>query len=262
MSGADGNLVLVDQLDPIQDMTCCYESPDKKQILAKDNIAPWFTPWKEQDTVIFQTDNIADSREGTDALQISVDTSDGVSAVYHDFGTVSLQDWSGYDHLSFWYKGENIKDNAIIILRDKSWASKGEYVITEDSPGWKQVLIPLKSTYPTMDLSKVRAFEIQFKVGIINGKMLVDNIEVLRENALKEELEKSAESAKVPSKSFLLSGVNAEPIEQENNIVNTNSLNLEILFLLILLFGFFFYIFYIRRSVLGKKSLITNEQKS
>ena len=229
-----------------------YELEEGK-ILAKDNIAPWFTPWKEQDTVIFQTANIADFQEGTDALQISVDTSDGVAAGYHDYGTFLLQDWSGYDYLSFWYKGENIQDKAVVILRDKTWASTGGYVITEDSPGWKQVLIPLKSTYPTMDLSQVRALEIQFKVGITNGKMLVDNFKVLTENALKEESEKSAERIQNQPKSFLPTEVKAEPNELENNTVETNSLNLDILFLLILLFGFFSYIFYIRRSVLTKK---------
>jgi len=157
-----------------------------KKTLFNDDIASVFKTFKQTNANTISISTIEDAQVGTNSLQIQVETKNGIAAVLHDYSVNKLQDWSNYDHLNFWFKGQNTQKSFIIDLRDKSWKSAGDYNLIDDSTDWKQVQIPL-STYANIDMAKVRGFEILFNQGII-GEFLVDDI-ALSNNAIKPNLE-------------------------------------------------------------------------
>ena len=176
----NNNLVAVGQILPIQDKTCCYELDDKKKKIVTENIASWFEIWKKNTQVLLSVSDSFQQIEGKNNLDVKIDITKGSAALYHDYGISSLQDWSEYDYLSFWYKGNGIAGTDV-LLRDNSWGTGGKFEIMEDSLGWRQVMIPLKSTYTNMDLAQVRGLEFlfDFDTAEINGQLSIDNIELL-----------------------------------------------------------------------------------
>lgn len=146
--------------------------------ITADNMVSWFKTYLEPpEHNLINITNSDHPIDGSNSLKISVNSSEGLSTIYHDFGATLLQDWSEYDSISFYFKGANTKKIITFSLLDEFWINSGKYEIIDDSSEWKKIEIPLKSVYPSPDLSRVRGIEMTFHAPVA-ADYYVDKIEL------------------------------------------------------------------------------------
>ena len=168
-----------------------YDLQFHNKTLFDDNIASVFKPYIAANSS--STISISDSsnaKVGTHSLRIQVDTPDGKTTAYHDYATNNLQDWSHYNYLNFWFKGQNTKKTIDILVRDKPWQGAYLHKIVDDSSDWKKIRITLYANQK-IDLSMVRGLEFDFTPET-KGEFFIDDafISVSTDDAPKLELDK------------------------------------------------------------------------
>jgi len=153
-----------------------YDLLFTNKTLFDDNIAPAFKPYiaANSSSTISISDS-SDAKVGTHSLKVQVDTPDGKASAYHDNSMNNLQDWSHYNYLNFWFKGQNTKKTVEIFVRDKPWQVADVHKIVDDSYEWKKTQVPLYAINKKIDLSKVRGLEFHFTQGT-KGEFFIDDI--------------------------------------------------------------------------------------
>ncbi len=145
-------------------------------ILADDNISSWMNRLiitGDNDTA--KSSDVLEAKEGINSALLTIENPRGYVALGHDYGE-SYQDWSSYNYMEFWFKGQNTTKQIDIHLRDNEWRFLGKYIIRDDAAGWKKVLVPLQSAY--QQLHKVRGIEFLFAEGL-HGQFGIDSIRLL-----------------------------------------------------------------------------------
>jgi len=144
-----------------------------------DNISTKFYINNQNPSNILEISDSSDAKSGINSMRINVDVVDEFAAITHDFSKKGLQDWSNYNYIGFWFKGEKSFDTIQFSLRDADWQRTGKYDFVDDSDQWKKVIIPLKSTFfPLLDISKVGGIEFIFKKIQINQAQIA-NFQIL-----------------------------------------------------------------------------------
>jgi len=128
-----------------------------------DNISAKFYIINNNPSNILEISDSSDAKSGINSMRINVDIVDGFATISHDFSKKGLQDWSNYNYIGFWFKGEKSFDTIEFKLRDEAWSATSRYDFVDDSDQWKKVIIPIKSTFPSLDTSKVGGIEFIFK---------------------------------------------------------------------------------------------------
>ena len=148
---------------------------DHEKTLFDDNMTSVFWTWTQPNTssTIIESD-VANAKIGKNSLKIQVETQNGQASTFQDYSKEKLQDWSHYNYLNFWFKGQNTNKTITTFLRNETWKAPDRYDIVDDSSDWKKVQIPLYATYKNMDMSKIRGLEFWFK--LTSGEFFVDDV--------------------------------------------------------------------------------------
>ncbi|MGI0023340.1 MAG: plastocyanin/azurin family copper-binding protein, partial [Nitrososphaeraceae archaeon] len=210
------------------------ELESNQKTLFDDNIASSFKTWKyvNSSSTITISDT-TDAKVGINSLRILVETHNGDAAVFHDYSKEKLQDWSNYNYLNFWFKGQNTKQTIPVMMMNESRYLRVVYNIIDDTTDWEKVQIPL---YPNnnIDLSKVRGLEFHFNKGT-KGEFFIDDI-LLANNADEQKIltdkdtyifgETIFVSGNIPNRESPSSSVAIKVIDPTQNIVTVNQVPL------------------------------------
>ena len=154
-------------------------SQKKDTSLADDNMDSWFSAWAGHYSNFISFSDTLSARSGINSLQVNVDINEGRGGIYHDFVQASLQDWSDYDNISFWFKGQNTKQTLLVQLGDEYLNAPDKFTFIDDSHNWKNIRVPL-DFFSSIDLTKVRRLSIGFTQGISESQFEIDDIKVSR----------------------------------------------------------------------------------
>jgi len=147
---------------------------DNQRTLFDDNITSVFKTWRQFNYTSITISDVDDAKMGKNSLMIQVKAQNGATTTFYDYLKGNLQDWSHYNYLNFWFKGQNTNKIISISLLNETWKAFDRYDFVDDSSDWEKMQVPLYATYKNIDMSKIRGLEFAFQR--TNGEFFIDGV--------------------------------------------------------------------------------------